>query len=88
MSNPFAAAEITPLFGMDWALSLLRVCREINKDKPEHQKWIDEAYRVLEAAGKVEPEGLAFFLKQRNLLMPSSVRALLESLPESDAVKP
>jgi hypothetical protein len=60
--GPFDATKITPLFGMDWVLSLLRACREINKDKPEHQKWIDDAYHILEAAGKVDKEAMEFFL--------------------------
>ena len=61
MSEPkgtFDAIKITPLFGIDWVLSLLRACREINKDKPEHQKWIDEAYRVIEVVGKVDKGAL------------------------------
>ena len=60
--GPFDAIKITPLFGMDWVLSLLRACREINKDKPEHQGWIDEAYRVLEAMGRIDKAELHNFI--------------------------
>jgi hypothetical protein len=71
---------------MDWVLSLLRACREINKDKPEHQRWIDEAYRVLEAAGKVDKEAamtwLAWLPDNLRGYGDAGIRALLETLPE------
>ena len=91
--KPFDAIKITPLFGIDWVLSLLRACREINKDKPEHQKWIDEAYRVLEAAGKVDKK-ISLEVHNRKPSVTTTkeqytnacrqIRALLEALPEKE----
>jgi len=47
---------LPPLSGMAWVDSLLRACREINKDKPEHQKWIDEARVVLSKPAQLLPK--------------------------------
>jgi len=89
--KPFDAIKITPLFGIDWVLSLLRACREINKDKPEHQKWIDEAYRVIEVVGKVDKTRCKEWLSFRSYYLnptprdqatKNQINALLEALPE------
>jgi len=47
-SGPYEEEKITPLYGMEWVDSLLRACRAINADKPDHQKWIDEARAKLD----------------------------------------
>jgi hypothetical protein len=68
--NPFEAAQ---------EILLSHTCRNFAEASA-----VRKASDVLEAAGRVEPEGLAFFLRQRNLLMPSSVRVLLSALPDKE----
>jgi hypothetical protein len=84
MSNPFEAA-------ISQLEDALKFCVTAEVGDPQEvfkNYWhgmaekYRSAIRVLEAAGKVDKEGLAFFLRQRNLLMPSSVRVLLSALPD------
>jgi len=44
----FSEEKITPLYGMEWVDSLLRACHTLNADKPDHQKWINEARAKLD----------------------------------------
>ena len=62
-----------PLFGMEWVDSLLRACRELNKGKPEHQKWIDEARAILKGHAAPPPAPLPKEVEEAMARMPDAI---------------
>jgi len=60
--GPFDAAieekSMDRLTGIDWVVSALRAVRALNDGYEAHQGWIDDALRVLTAAGRVDKDAL------------------------------
>jgi hypothetical protein len=87
--------SLTPLVGMDWVISALRAVRVFNEGNLEHQAWIDDALRLLEAASGVDKarsiqalEGVFVFAAIHGMteLDPDIIAAMnmIKALPDTE----